>query len=260
MDAVGLNPPQIFPDLNGMSALYDTIGINYSNLRRPDPRIAEAIHSQLDGANNVLNVGAGAGSYEPSHLKVTAVEPSAVMISQRRRSGAAVVQACAEELPFKDNSFGASLATLTIHHWRDVRKGLSEMRRVTRGKIIILTFDPLNSNFWLLDYIPLIETLDRKQMPSMSDFENVFGHVDRINVPIPHDCIDGMLCAYWRRPAAYLDPDVRRSMSVFSMLGDLTEPLARLKDDIQSGDWKRKYSWYLDQEAVDFGYHLVVTR
>lgn len=243
-----------------MSALYDTIGIDYSKLRRPDPRITNAIHAHLDGAETVLNVGAGTGSYEPAHLKVTAVEPSAVMINQRPPSNASVVQARAEELPFRDRSFDAALAVLTVHHWRKVRKGLSEMRRVTRGKIIIFTFDPLNANFWLLDYIPLIETLDRSQMHRMSDFENAFGLFDRINIPIPHDCVDGFLCAYWRRPAAYLDPDVRRSISVFSMLGDLSGPLTRLKDDIQSGRWEQKYSWYLDQEAVDFGYHLVVTR
>lgn len=243
-----------------MSALYDTIGINYSNLRRADPRIAEAIHAHLDGAETVLNVGAGAGSYEPAHLKVTAVEPSAEMIRQRPPSEAVVVQAFAEDLPFEDKSFDAALAILTVHHWRDVRKGLQEMRRVTRGKIIILTFDPQNSSFWLLDYLPSLGTLDRHQMPSMADFAAVLGTVRRIAVPIPHDCIDGILCAYWRRPAAYLDPNVRRSMSSFSKISDVTEPLRRLEDDLRSGEWERKYSRFLDMESCDFGYHLVVAR
>ena len=243
-----------------MSAFYDIIGIDYSNLRRPDPRIAEAIHAHLEGAASVLNVGAGAGSYEPTHLKVTAVEPSAEMIQQRPEGDAVAVQAVVEDLPFEDKSFDASMAILTVHHWSDVRKGLREMRRVTRGKIIILTFDPLASNFWLLDYLPELGTLDQQQMPSMADFEAVLGPVQRFAVPIPHDCTDGMLCAYWRRPAAYLDPKVRRSMSSFWKIGDVTEPLERLKDDLQSGEWERKYSRFLDQESCDFGYHLVVTR
>jgi SAM-dependent methyltransferase len=242
-----------------MSVLYDTIGIDYSALRRPDPRIAAAIHAHLDGAASVLNVGAGAGSYEPPHLSVTAVEPSAAMIQQRPEGDAVVVQAAAEDLPFEDKSFDASMAILTVHHWSDVRKGLREMRRVTRGKIIVLTFDPLASNFWLLDYLPELGTLDQQQMPAMIDFEAVLGPVERIAVPIPQDCTDGMLCAYWRRPAAYLDPKVRRSMSSFWKIGDVTEPLRRLEDDLQSGKWERKYSRFLHQESCDFGYHLLVT-
>ena len=243
-----------------MGALYDTIGINYSKVRGTDPRIAKTIHAQLTSAETVLNVGAGTGSYEPAHLKVTAVEPSDVMINQRAPSNTVVVQARAEELPFRDKSFDAALAILTIHHWADVHKGLAEMRRVTHDKIIILTFDPLNADFWLLDYLPSIETADRKQMLSLSDFENALGPVERIEVPIPHDCADGMLCAYWRRPAAYLNPEVRRGISTFSKIGDLDEPLARLKDDIRSGEWERKYHWLLEKDALDLGYHLVVTR
>jgi SAM-dependent methyltransferase len=242
-----------------MSALYDTIGVDYSALRRPDPRIAAAIHAHLEDAASILNVGAGAGSYEPTHLKITAVEPSAAMIRQRPESDAVVVQATAEELPFEDKSFDASMAILTVHHWSDVPKGLQEMRRVTRGKIIILTFDPLASTFWLLDYLPELRTLDEQQMPGMSVFEAVLGPVQRIAVPIPHDCTDGMLCAYWRRPAAYLDPKVRRSMSPFWKLGDVTGPLRRLEDDLQTGEWQRRYSHLLDQDSCDWGYRLVVT-
>jgi SAM-dependent methyltransferase len=241
-----------------MRALYDTIGVDYSNLRRPDPRIAKAIHAHLEGAASVLNVGAGAGSYEPTHLRVIAVEPSAEMIRQRPQDSAIVVQATAEDLPFDDQSFDASMAILTVHHWSDVAKGLREMRRVTRGKIIVLTFDPQASNFWLLDYLPELGTLDQQYMPGIADFEAVLGPVRRIAVPIPHDCTDGMLCAHWRRPAAYLDPKVRRSMSSFWKIGNVAEPLRRLENDLQSGEWARKYSRFLDQESYDFGYHLLV--
>jgi len=241
-----------------MRTLYDTIGINYSDRRRADPRIAAAIHAHLDGAETVLNVGAGAGSYEPAHLKVTAVEPSAEMIRQRPPGEAVVVQAFAEDLPFDDNTFDAALAILTVHHWSDVRQGLKEMRRVTRGKVIILTFDPQVSNFWLLDYMPSLATLDRQLMPDMAVYQSVFGPVQTIAVPIPHDCIDGILCAHWRRPSAYLDPNVRRSMSSFSKIGDVTEPLRQLQDDIASGEWARRYSRFLDMAACDFGYRLVV--
>ncbi|NOX39172.1 MAG: class I SAM-dependent methyltransferase [Alphaproteobacteria bacterium] len=243
-----------------MSALYDTIGLNYASGRRTDPRIAKEIHAHLGRAKTVLNVGAGSGSYEPTHLKITAVEPSLELIRQRPASDVIVVQAHAEDLPFQGNTFDVALAILIVHHWSNAQKGLSEMRRVTRGKIIIFTFDPLATDFWLSDYLPELGTLDQKQMLSIADFETVLGPVDRINVPIPHDCIDGLLCAYWCRPAAYLEPDVRRSMSSFSKISNVTEGLQRLEDDIQTGEWARKYSRFLDQDSYDFGYHLVVTR
>ena len=231
-----------------MTVLYDTIGVGYRHLRRTDPRIAASIHAHLGESHTVVNVGAGTGSYEPSDLVVTAVEPSAAMIRQRPHDTAAVVQARAEDLPFGDGAFDASMAILTVHHWDDARSGLQEMRRVTRDKIVVLTFDPLISNFWLLDYLPSLASLDSQQMPAMDDFEAAFGPVERIAVPIPHDCIDGMLCAYWRRPAAYLDPDVRRSISSFWKIGDITEPLLRLESDLRSGAWVRRYSWILHRD------------
>lgn len=71
-----------------MPAIYDTIGVNYAQLRKPDPRIARAIEAALGDARTVLNVGAGAGSYEPADRAVTAVEPSREMIRQRKPGAA----------------------------------------------------------------------------------------------------------------------------------------------------------------------------
>jgi SAM-dependent methyltransferase len=241
-----------------MTALYDTIGVDYAARRRPDPRIAALIHAQFNGAQTVLNVGAGTGSYEPAHLVVTAVEPSATMNQQRPKSDTVVIQASAEDLPFAEKSFDAAMAVLTLHHWKDLRKGLTEMRRVTRGPVVIMTFDPISSNFWLVDYLPELAELDRRQTPNQRDCEAVLGPVRRVPVPIPHDCCDGMLCAFWRRPAAYLDPKVRRSISSFWKLGDVAEPLRRLKADLDSGAWQRKYGHLLALESFDFGYHLLI--
>lgn len=243
-----------------MTALYDTIGIDYARLRQPDPRIAAAIHAQLGDARTVLNVGAGAGSYEPDHLQVTAVEPSAEMIRQRPPGDTVVVQGSAEALPFDDNSFDAAQAVLTVHHWQDFAKGAREMRRVTRGPLVFLTVDADNAGFWLQDYLPALRTLDQDLMPNVTDFEAALGPVERITVPVPHDCLDGFLCAYWRRPAAYLDPRVRQSMSPFSMIGDVTNGLARLEDDLECGAWTRKYAALLGKESHDCGYHLIVAR
>ena len=214
----------------------------------------------LGSARTVLNVGAGAGSYEPQDRQVTAVEPSAEMIRQRTVPAAAVVQGHAEDIGFEDNTFDASMAILTIHHWTDKQKGLSEMRRVTTGPVVILTYDPAFRDFWLLDYIPELVALDEQQMPSLSDYEAWLGPVTISPVPIPHDCTDGFLSAYWRRPAAYLDPEIRAAMSPFWAVGDVSGALRKLGQDLDSGAWAHRYAGLLNQDARDCGYRLVVTR
>ena len=243
-----------------MATHYDRIGINYSELRRPDPRIAETIRRALGDASTVLNVGAGAGSYEPPDRQVTALEPSIEMIRQRGAPAAAVVQGRAEELPFDDDSFDAAMAVLTVHHWLDPAKGLGEMRRVTRGPIVILTYDPAFRGFWLADYLSELVALDEAQMPPLFTYSASLGPVDIAPVLIPHDCTDGFLCAYWRRPSAYLDPRVRAAISSFWALGDVSEALARLRDDLTSGAWAERHGHLLDVEALDCGYRLVVAR
>ncbi|HEX9964393.1 MAG TPA: class I SAM-dependent methyltransferase [Allosphingosinicella sp.] len=243
-----------------MSGRYDRIGLNYAELRKPDPRIAATIDSALGDARTVLNVGAGAGSYEPAGREVTALEPSAAMIRQRAASAARIVQGRAEDLPFGDSSFDSAMAILTVHHWADREKGLREMRRVTGGPVVILTYDPAFRGFWLADYIPGLVALDEAQMPRLGDYEPVLGPAAIVPVPIPHDCTDGFLAAYWRRPAAYLDPRVRAAMSSFWALGDVSQALARLEADLESGAWADRYGHLVALDALDCGYRLVVTR
>ncbi|MCP5368889.1 MAG: class I SAM-dependent methyltransferase [Hyphomicrobiales bacterium] len=240
-----------------MGRLYDTIGLNYADLRRPDPRIARRIDAALGDAETVLNLGAGAGSYEPAGRRLTAVEPSARMVAQRPPSAAAVVRGGAEDLPFADGTFDAAMAVLTIHHWSDQARGVAEMRRVTRGKVVFLTYDPAFRGFWLADYFPALVTLDEGQMPTLADFETWLGPVRVSPVPIPHDCSDGFLAAYWRRPAAYLDRRVRSAMSSFWALGDVSPGLARLAADLDSGAWDRRHADLLALDALDCGYRLV---
>lgn len=242
-----------------MDRVYDTIGVNYSDVRKADPRIEALIGKALGPAKTVLNVGAGAGSYEPADRQVTAVEPSMEMIRQRPATLAPAMQGCAEDLPFDDDSFDASMAILTVHHWSDKAKGLREMRRVTRGHVVVLTYEPSFRGFWLADYIPELVDLDEAQMPRMTDYEEWLGPVEIATVPIPHDCSDGFLCAYWRRPAAYLDPRIRAAMSSFWAIGDVSEALRRLERDLDSGAWARRYSDLLDLDDRDCGYRLVVT-
>lgn len=241
-----------------MSTSYDMIGVNYSNLRKPDARIEKIILNALGTAKTVLNVGAGTGSYEPTDRSVTAIEPSHEMIQQRGPTAAPVVQGVAENLPFDDNSFDASMAILTVHHWTDKEKGLSEMRRVTRGPIVILTFDPLYQKFWPLDYFPQLVGVDDAQMPRLNEYQGWLGPVEITPVMIPHDCSDGFMGAYWRRPAAYLDPKIRAAISCFWAMDDISSGLQKLESDLDTGAWAEKYSELLNLNEYDFGYRMVV--
>lgn len=242
-----------------MSDFYNTIGINYADLRKPDPRIGAVIQHALGEARTVINVGAGAGSYEPSDISVTALEPSIEMIRQRAPSAAPAVQGYAEALPFADDSFDVAMAVLTVHHWSDKAKGLAEMRRVSRDRVVLLTFDPAHKGAWLLDYFPELAARNDARMPPITDYERSLGPVEVTPVPIPHDCTDGFLHAYWRRPQAYLDPRVRAGMSSFWALGNASVGVARLKSDLETGKWAERYGAFLDCDACDMGYRLVIT-
>ena len=238
--------------------IYDSIGHGYGQRRRPDPRIAERIAWALGRSESVVNVGAGTGSYEPRDRRVIAVEPSLVMIRQRPLEAPPVVRASASALPFRDESFDASLAVLTLHHWPDLSRGIDELRRAARKTVIILTFDTSVGGFWLTDYFPEILEVDRRTVPALSAVQRSLGASKVFDVPIPHDCMDGFLGAYWRRPHAYLDAGVRSAISVFSRIGGLASGLSRLRADLESGAWHRRYGHVLDRSEIDLGYRLVV--
>lgn len=239
-------------------ALYDTLGIGYRELRQPDPRIGAYIRQGLGDARSIINVGAGAGSYEPRNCELIAVEPSSVMIAQRPQESAPVVRAVAEALPFADKSFDAALAILTIHHWPNINQGLQELARVASNKVVIFTFDPTVKYAWLIDYFPEFQAIDLAAMPPLTDIAKQFTRASIVNVPIPHNCSDGFLCAYWRRPRAYLNADVRAAISSFAKIADAKPGLAALEQDLDSGAWDKRYGELLTQTSLDCGYRLII--
>jgi SAM-dependent methyltransferase len=241
-----------------MSVNYDRIAEDYRRHRQPDLRIAALIRSHIAGARNVLNVGAGIGSYEPGDKWIVALEPSFEMISQRSRSNANLTRGVAEALPFRDNAFDLSMAILSIHHWPDVEAGLREMLRVTANRILLLTWIGYGGNFWFEDYLPEIGPVELERFPSLDDLDRILGRITVETVAIPYDCTDGFMGAYWRRPQAYLDPNARNAISTFALLSDIQNGLDRLKHDIESGAWRGKYGHLLDKESLDLGYRLVV--
>jgi len=240
---------------------YDAIGQTYTATRATDPRIAAQIWAALGDARTVVNVGAGTGSYEPPDRAVTAVEPSAVMIAQRPPDAAPAVQASAEALPFADASFDAAMAVLTLHHWGDFRAGCAELRRVARDRVVVFSWDPsCVARMWLgPEYFPHYMQQDVAGFPSLADQAAVVGAEVEV-VPIPWDCRDGFFSAFWRRPAAYLDPAVRAGISTLAKRSEdeLADGLARLRADLDSGAWARRHADLLERDALDLGYRLLV--
>jgi SAM-dependent methyltransferase len=239
---------------------YDEIGRTYARTRATDPRIAAAIWEALGDARTVVNVGAGTGNYEPPDREVTAVEPSAVMIAQRPPDAAPVVQASAEELPFEDDSFDAAMAVITLHHWSDWRRGIDELRRVAR-RLVIFSWDPsFVGRLWITaEYLPFVAD-EETMFPSLADQAGAVRATSVTTVPIPADCEDGFYGAWWRRPEAYLDPEVRAGISV--LVGRTAEELApgleRLRADLESGAWAERHADLLEREELDLGYRLLV--
>ncbi len=244
-----------------MQHVYESIGKTYHATRRGDPRLARAIWLALEDAGSVVNVGAGAGSYEPEDRDVLAVEPSATMIRQRPQGAAPAVQARAESLPFRDKSFDASLAVNTLHHWKDVRAGVRELRRVARRHVVIFHRNPAEgASLWLTErYFPSLFSVGGMAR-IRAIVEEELDNIRSISVPLPADCRDGLFSAYWGRPEAYLDARIRQNISNFA----LAEPavvaagIESLRNDLESGAWDREHGHLRQLPELDLGHRVLV--
>ena len=241
---------------------YSALAGGYSRYRQPDPRIETAILTALGDAVTVLNVGAGAGSYEPLDRVVTAVEPSESMRAQRP-SGRPAIDATAESLPFDDDSFDASMATFSVHQWPDVETGLAEMRRVTRGPVVLLTADPARVElFWLNHYAPEVMGTEAGRYPNLDRIADALGGARVAEVAIPFDCTDGFNEAYYGRPEMFLDPGARAANSAWSFVGPRVEErfVRDLSADLESGRWDAKYGDLRTTPTFDGALRLVIGR
>lgn len=243
---------------------YGRIGQGYASYRQPEPAIAALIEEALGPARCILNVGAGAGSYEPRHRDVTALEPSASMRAQRPADIAVAIDGTAEKLPFPDQSFDASMATFTVHQWQDLDAGLREMRRVTRGPVVILSCDPeLVEAFWLNHYAPKVLATEARRYPSLGHIGKVLGgDVEIVAVPIPLACRDGFNEAYYGRPELFLEPGARSACSAWSFVSEAENAasIAHLRDDLATGAWDCCYGFLRGQSSFEGSLRLVIAR
>jgi SAM-dependent methyltransferase len=245
---------------------YETIGHQYARFRREDPRIRARIRASLGSARSVVNVGAGAGSYEPTDLHVVAIEPSDVMAAQRPPALAPAIRATADSIPLRDDSVDAAMAILTLHHWDDAReRGVHELRRVARDRVVILTFDAeVSGAMWLMsDYLPELAELDRAIFPAPEQIASwLGGSIEIETIPIPRDTPDWMLGSYWAHPERVLDASARAATSGFARMP--VEVVARVVHavglDLQNGSWEARHGRLRQLEEHDVGLRLIVAR
>ena len=242
---------------------YDRIGKGYAGYRQPEPTWVAQVNAALGDAATIVNVGAGTGNYEPesSNTSVVAVEPSVTMIEQRAADASPAVRGVAEALPFPAGTFDAALGMLTVHHWTDQAAGLAELRRVSRRQVLMVFEIPGKREFWLDHYFP--EATEGQVELNAPSPEFVGEHLDLVDVQImwvPHDCADGVAAAYWRRPEAYLVPEVQQSMSFLALLTQKQrdEGTERLAEALANGEWEERFGHLRDRDVYDAGYRLAI--
>lgn len=246
-----------------MTARYDEIGTGYARTRREDPVLRERIHAALGDARTIVNVGAGAGSYEPRDRHVIAIEPSDVMAAQRPPDAAPAIRASAGELPLRDDSVDAAMAILTIHHWDAEReRGVRELRRVARGPVVIVTYDPLaEADMWLMrDYLPEVAALDAEIFPPPEQLLEWLGGGTLEPLPVSRDTSDWTLGSFWAHPERVLDPEARAATSGFARMDEavVARVVAAVERDLADGTWDARNGALRELGEFDVGMRLVV--
>jgi SAM-dependent methyltransferase len=247
-------------------ARYDTIGAGYARTRREDPDLRSRLHAALGDARTVVNVGAGTGSYEPSDRHVVAIEPSDVMAAQRPPHLAPAIRATAGALPLRDDAVDAAMAILTVHHWDGEQEaGVRELRRVARGPVVILTYDPrVSGRMWLIaDYLPEVGALDDRIFPPPERLAAWLGGTAEIEtIPIAAGTPDWMLGSFWAHPERVLDPDARAATSGFARMDPaiVERCVTAVERDLRSGAWDARHGRLRRLGAYDAGLRLIVAR
>ena len=238
--------------------LYERLGATYRQARRADPRIAVLVDAAIGEARSIVNVGAGTGSYEPADRHVVAVEPAGAMRARRSEAAAPCVVASAEALPFDDASIDVAMGVYTDFHWSDRPRGIAEMKRVARHRVVLLTVDSAAAaNYWLIrDYFPE----GRELFAPLAGLLLMLPGAEVRPVPIPQDCEDGFVQAFWKRPHSLLHPAVRSSMALFDRMptDEVNSRIRRLRADLEDGTWKQRNNGLLDETTADLGHRIVV--
>ena len=184
------------------------------------------------------------------------------MIAQRSPDAAPAIQAVAEALPLGDRAVDAAMAVLSMQHWDDVEQGLRELLRVARRRVVLVTMDvQVLAQLWLIrDYVPETLADHAAGFPSISRLLELLPPASTVVIPVPRDCADGFMAAFWGRPEAYLDPGIRAATSPWHQLAPETvdRALGALERDLTTGGWDNRYGQLRRKPELDVGLRLIV--
>jgi SAM-dependent methyltransferase len=251
-------------DMTNNKPRYDDIGHGYASTRQEDPQVRDSILRALGLARTVVNVGAGAGSYEPRDRYVLAVEPSDVMAAQRPRVLAPAIRAAADCLPLRDGSVDAAMSVLSVHHWdQGQERGVRELRRVATGPVVILTCDPeVSGAMWLMaDYFREVAALDRRIFPRPDQLAAWLGGSTRVEVlPVHRSTPDWTLMSFWAHPERVLDARAREATSGFARMPSevVARVVSAVERDLAEGTWDERYGHLRQLDTFDAGMRLII--
>jgi hypothetical protein len=154
------------------------------------------------------------------------------------------------------------MACVTIHHWESAEAGLAELRRVSRGPVVVFTFELDGLPAWQHEFLHEGLVLERPRFPAIEAIATALGGHTRVErIPTPGDCADGFFEAFWRRPEGLLDPAVRGAQSMWALLErDVEERIVkRLSAALRAGAWDAEHGHLRAQDSFDGALRLVIS-
>ncbi len=244
---------------NTSKARYDKIGIGYDTTRQADPYLSQKMHDLIFTGNKdslYLDIGCGTGNYtsvlNEKGLKFTGIDPSDEMLNKARMKNRSIkwLKGNAEQIPVDSEFYDGVLVSLTIHHWKDLNKGMKEIYRVLKknGKVVLFTTLPNQTHgYWLRHYFPKMIEDSVKILPEFEVIENAFkGANIKMTRQEPYyvkpDLQDWFLYCGKHDPEMYFREEVRRGISSFSLIAhqnEIQSGLKKLRNDIDTGEIKQ---------------------
>jgi SAM-dependent methyltransferase len=234
--------------------LYQLTGGDYNFTRKADPYILQRLFTLLgpEKGKSYIDIGCGTGNYtialsEPG-FEFTGLDPSKAMLAIANQRAPLInwLPGSAEKIPLPDSQFDGALATLTIHHWKDLGKAFLEINRILKMKSRMVLFTSLPeqmSGYWLNYYFPRMMQSSIQKMPSL-DLITEAGrcagfHLQNTELyDIRSDLEDHFLYSGKMNAALYLNHYFRKGISSFAESGiqdEINIGLKNLASDIDSG-------------------------
>lgn len=237
--------------------LYNLTGKDYNATRKADPHICKRLIALLspEKSRSYIDIGCGTGNYtiafSDTSYNFTGLDPSETMlaIAKRRAPLQNWLPGSAEKIPVPDDLFDGAIATLTIHHWPDIKKAFQEISRILKvnSRLVLFTSLPEQmAGYWLNHYFPKMMQTSIQKMPGLGQITDAARdagfHLQCTELyDISMGLQDLFLYSGKMNPELYLDDQFRKGISSFSEMdyqSEMKTGLKNLASDITTGHIK----------------------